>query len=317
MTENSLSGAALYRSSYVSQCPPFFVFLPDNSSQATREIAFNSHPPARTSVVYIPYHGDDREADRGKEKAANLSTSASESRYRAFAHSFPSECLITALTSTTAKKLKQTWVEVKKIKSKWKAQKRKEGLVTQVPTIRDNGGNADEEPAEDSEEEGEHMHDGSHSDAAVSEDGVEDDNGKAYGEDTDGSESLDEDMLVEEVKPAVPAESSHKAKTLPSRGRGTRGRGGDRGYRGRGSGDRGGRGGSRGRGGIPRPSNTEEKPSLRELNNIAYSRSSLHTHTSRGDRGRGSSQPRGRGRGQPDMRLRMNAMLEKIKRDVV
>ena len=67
----------------------------------------------------------------------------------------------------------------------------------------------------------------------------------------------------------------------------------------------------------------DDKPSLRELNKQAFSRSALHTYKSRGsggksgrggERGRGA---RGRGRGQPDMRLRMNAMFEKIKQDLV
>jgi hypothetical protein len=73
----------------------------------------------------------------------------------------------------------------------------------------------------------------------------------------------------------------------------------------------------------------EKKPSLRELTAQAYSRSSLHTfksnythrnqaeNSSRGKgRGRIQSSHRSRGRGQPDMRLRMNAMLEKIKKDL-
>ena len=69
-----------------------------------------------------------------------------------------------------------------------------------------------------------------------------------------------------------------------------------------------------------------KEPTLRELQALAYSKSSLHTYKSGASRrqndarGRGRGQGpqrvgRGRGRGQPDMRLRMNAMLEKIKRD--
>jgi len=62
--------------------------------------------------------------------------------------------------------------------------------------------------------------------------------------------------------------------------------------------------------------------SLRELFRKAYSRESLHTY--RADPlHRGKARPsqhlggtRGTGRGQPDMKLRMNALLEKIKRDV-
>lgn len=73
----------------------------------------------------------------------------------------------------------------------------------------------------------------------------------------------------------------------------------------------------------------QNKPTLREMSALAYSRSSLHTfksgrtHLSEESRGRGRGRgasrgsPAGRGRGQPDMRLRMNAMLEKIKRGLV
>ena len=82
-----------------------------------------------------------------------------------------------------------------------------------------------------------------------------------------------------------------------------------------------------------------DPPSLRDLQRQAYSKSSLHTFKS-GHRGsdarrgshataqargrgrggavipqRGRGHAGGRGRGQPDMRLRMNAMLERIKRD--
>jgi hypothetical protein len=81
-----------------------------------------------------------------------------------------------------------------------------------------------------------------------------------------------------------------------------------------------------------------DKPSYRELQRQAYSHESLHQfksgrggkslHGARdasrgGGRGRGSGRGRGNnsrgtggGRGQPDMRLRMNAMLEKIKHSV-
>lgn len=73
----------------------------------------------------------------------------------------------------------------------------------------------------------------------------------------------------------------------------------------------------------------DDKPSLRDLFQKAYSKSSLHTYKSdppkrrRNDQTRSRGSSRGgrggaaptRGRGQPDMKLRMNAMLEKIKRD--
>jgi hypothetical protein len=68
----------------------------------------------------------------------------------------------------------------------------------------------------------------------------------------------------------------------------------------------------------------EDDVPLRELFRKAYSRESLHTYKSdplhRGGKGRPAQHrggKKGTGRGQPDMRLRMNALLEKIKRDVV
>ena len=68
-----------------------------------------------------------------------------------------------------------------------------------------------------------------------------------------------------------------------------------------------------------------DSPSLRELKREAYSQSSLHTFKSdplkRRDQGkRVGSRGRGnglidRGKGQPNMKLRMNVMLEKIKQN--
>ena len=74
-------------------------------------------------------------------------------------------------------------------------------------------------------------------------------------------------------------------------------------------------------------SQSVEPPSLRELKREAYSQSALHTfksdplkkhdHSRRG----GESRRKGkgfieRGRGQPNMKLRMNVMLEKIKQNL-
>lgn len=73
------------------------------------------------------------------------------------------------------------------------------------------------------------------------------------------------------------------------------------------------------------PTPAVEERSLRDLTREAYSRSSLHTYkadplrqgsTSRGRGGnRGGQRGGERGHGQPNMKLRMDAMLEKIKRD--
>jgi hypothetical protein len=125
--------------------------------------------------------------------------------------------------------LKKEWVAKQKIKSKWKAQKRRDCIVTQQPEIRDDRGIPDE-----SDEQGQH---------------------------------ISESVLKEPVQ----------RQDAPSGG-----------------------------------------PSLRELQRQAYSPASLHHYKShplhRSHKAEISGNDR-RGGGQPDMRKRMSAMLEKIKRD--
>ena len=198
-----------------------------------------------------------------------------------------------------AKKLKRSWVEVQKIKSKWKAQKRKEGLITARPVVHLEEGEAakDNSSDEDDSAQGDEMKNGT---------SEEEDNDS--GSENEEGESEDEDMTVQEKVPI-------RSQGVKRGGRGSRGRGTN----------------VRGRGGSSKqrttdPIQEEKKQSLRELQNQAYSRSSLHTFKSgshkqrdggaRGQNGRGRGRgSTGRGRGQPDMRLRMNFMLEKIKRD--
>ncbi|KAI0807529.1 hypothetical protein C8Q74DRAFT_1227952 [Fomes fomentarius] len=171
-----------------------------------------------------------------------------------------------------AKKLKQSWVDVQKIKSKWKTQKRKEGLpASRVQLMRE--AEADEEATRESGSEA---------------------------KEESGEESEEESGKEEE--PLREAATSSKARAQPQKA------------------------GSQ--------KKTDEQPSLRDLQRMAYSRSSLHTYKSnslhrrkdqidsggRGGRpgargGRGGQRGRERGRGQPDMGLRMKAMLEKIKQD--
>lgn len=196
---------------------------------------------------------------------------------------------------------------MQKIKSKWKAQKRKEGLITARPAL---------PQTEDKDETREGSEAGDDEDAPASEQDMSQDSGTSDEEENSGSggggaeseSESDEDM-------DIPEKVTPRTNQVPNRG--------GRGSRGRGS-------AMRGRGGSSKPhrrvEEEDKKPSLRELQNQAYSRSSLHTFKSgshkqhgggaRGsyDRGRGRG-GRGRGRGQPDMRLRMNAMLEKIKQD--
>ncbi len=181
-----------------------------------------------------------------------------------------------------AKKLKQSWVDVQKIKSKWKAQKRKEGLpASRVQLMRE----ADEKVARESSEEA-------------------DDQVRLCsiigGEGSEEKEESKEESGKEE-EPLREAAPSSKARAQPQKA------------------------GSQ--------KKTDEQPSLRDLQRMAYSRSSLHTYKSNplhrrkdqidlGGRGRpgarggrGGQRGRERGRGQPDMGLRMKAMLEKIKQD--
>lgn len=151
--------------------------------------------------------------------------------------------------------------------------------------------------------------------SSVQEDSSQEDIGseEEHGDESENeSEQMNADPTPEFQNPVRPERRSSRGKAI-TRGRGAKGRGGAV--------------------GNGRTKNqTEEKPSLRELQNQAYSRSTLHTFRShllhkrhgpdiqgQSDRGRGRGRgiqiARGRGQGQPDMRLRMNAMLEKIKRD--
>ncbi|EJF65911.1 hypothetical protein DICSQDRAFT_165613 [Dichomitus squalens LYAD-421 SS1] len=212
-----------------------------------------------------------------------------------------------------AKKLKRSWVEVQKIKSKWKAQKRKEGLVASRQQLardvdaNDAKGRGSDEDQERDENEERTIDAGASSDAnEESEEGSSD----------EASDSESEESSVDEHTQRPNATTaSPKRPTLQKREKG-------------------------------RPQKpADEQLSLRELQRMAYSRASLHTHKSdplhrhrgaapsqgRGDgrggekgrrrggrggeRGARGGAHRGRGRGQPDMGLRMKAMLEKIKQD--
>jgi hypothetical protein len=161
----------------------------------------------------------------------------------------------------TAKIRKNQWVANQKIRSKWKAVKRKEGLVSE----RKLSGSVDQdigaEGTEKASEEGEHP-------------SSEDDSGEA---------------TINPSRKHIHASGSDK------------------------------------------PQNTnDEGISLRDLAKEAYSRSSLHTFksdplnrkkrsndlaSSRGRRTASAREANNIGRGQPNMKLRMDVLLEKIKRD--
>ncbi|GJE86908.1 hypothetical protein PsYK624_029910 [Phanerochaete sordida] len=212
------------------------------------------------------------------------------------------------LPENRAKKLKRSWVEVQKIKSKWKAQKRKEGLTTARPVV-------------NLELEDEHTGGGSdrgQDEESAPESGREEDEGTDSGSDGEDVGAGDEES-EEESDRSEHIERVYTGEKKRGKGKGTQtatvpaGRGGEHANK-------------RRRKDTAGDDDAAKKPTLRELQTLAYSKSSLHTYKSgssqrqsetRGRvRGRGrGSQRGGRGRGQPDMRLRMNVMLEKIKRD--
>ena len=186
-----------------------------------------------------------------------------------------------------AKKLKKAWVEKTKIKSKWKAQKKKEGLATSSKL---------DLPVYDEKERDPEVGNNSRSD----------------------SDDVRPSMSPTEIPGEVPRLHLHPSRahihpelsakhsksrvpdTLPTKKQRV----------------------------SKKDSQTVEPPSLRELKREAYSQSALHTFKSdplkkreQGNRG-GGSRGRGsgfieKGRGQPNMKLRMNVMLEKIKQNFV
>lgn len=170
--------------------------------------------------------------------------------------------------------MKQTWVENVKIKSKWKAEKRKLGL-TSGQSVADTDLNPD---LSKEDEDTESWH------------GVD--------EEVQDNEGIEESMASTASTSALPRTSQPQQ---PNRSKQKE----------------------------KNPTPATETRSLRDLTRDAYSRSSLHTYKSgrsakdgsrdqtrrghnRGGGGRGRGQP---GRGQPNMKLRMDVMLEKIKRD--
>jgi hypothetical protein len=179
-----------------------------------------------------------------------------------------------------AKKLKKAWVAKQKTKSKWKAQKRKEGILTQRdassrPTTLSDPLKVSQSPVEYQKR------------GAPVEEG-----------ESDQHASGDESHNSNGEEPAV-TKSKQKLRDQEE-------------------------------------SATSAGPSLRELQKQAYSPATLHHHKSRPlhhSKGRtaprdnripessrkkdfvGGTRNQSRRGGQPDMRLRMSALLEKVKRD--
>lgn len=176
-----------------------------------------------------------------EEKAPTVRPSPKGQRYTLIVY-----CESQANQFYLATQLKNNWVRAAKIKSKWKAEKRREGFETT------NGRQPQTSVTNDNQlasERGESPH--------------------------EDSESSDPDEQTEQIQ----AGSSR-----------------------------------------PDPQPAE---SLRELSKKAYSPNSLHNHRAdplhrrKGESSSNRDVPsRGRSRGQPNMKLRMNAMLEKIKQDL-
>lgn len=195
-----------------------------------------------------------------------------------------------------AKKLKKSWVEVQKIKSQWKAQKRREGIVSKRPRK----GQDEYDASRSAVDSTEGSSDGDENDDAIqttrrSSSSVKHGQGSLDRENPRRISTNEPHEKQGEVGGSTP--TSHRSSQRED---------------------------------LPETSSqsAEPGPSLRELNNTAYSRASLHhfkshnrnrIQTGRGQSrggGDGTRSHRGKGRGQPDMRLRMNAVLEKIKRDM-
>lgn len=162
--------------------------------------------------------------------------------------------------------MKKAWVETAKIKSKWKAQKRREGILS------------------------------SHSELESHEDGADiiDENDK--GDSVTGAMDLEAEDTATAYS-SSPDVKKHGNKIRPSPYDNAEG--------------------------SANTNKEQDKQSLRDLFRKAYSKESLHTYKSGRQQGRGRGRGQGGGtegkvasmRGQPNMKLRMNAMLEKIKQD--
>ncbi|KAJ6547422.1 hypothetical protein B0H19DRAFT_953399 [Mycena capillaripes] len=146
-----------------------------------------------------------------------------------------------------AAKLKQAWVQNVKMKSKWKAEKRKAGIAVPCP---------------------------------------------AEGEEDTGADDLESDK---EPEPSVRAPTPPTRPPPPTKR--------IREHRPRAD---------------PPEAESSNAPSLRDRAREAYSRASLHTYRSDpfGKRQqRGGKADGAKGRGQPNMKMRMDVLLETIKRD--
>lgn len=214
-------------------------------------------------------------------------------------HSLSSEIYI-LISILAAKALKKAWVEKQKIKSKWKAEKRKEGLSSrsriEIPEYSDQ----------------EDLNNDQQKDASV--DIVDDET------QTVASSSHIAEREREPRKPHLHPSRAHLHPSQPVK----------RSSSAKSKSDPPARPAKRPK--LSKDAEAEhtaksEQPSLRDLTREAYSRSTLHTFKSdplkkkrvfseRSGQAAGGRRHQGvTGRGQPNMKLRMNAMLQKIKQD--
>jgi len=175
-----------------------------------------------------------------------------------------------------AKKLKKAWVEKTKIKSKWKAQKKKEGLSTSSKL---------DLPVYDEDKTHHDVEDNSRSDSG--DDAIEISGEQPHPHLHPSRAHIHPELPVKHLKARIPDLPPTKKHKIPEE-----------------------------------DSQVVEPPSLRKLKREAYSQSTLHTFKSdllkkrdqsKRDRSRGGVFERGRG--QPNMKLRMNVLLEKIKQE--
>ncbi|KII88593.1 hypothetical protein PLICRDRAFT_41779, partial [Plicaturopsis crispa FD-325 SS-3] len=196
----------------------------------------------------------------------------------------------------SAKKMKQTWIENKKIKSKWKAEKRKEGLQSgQVAVTQEDPERIEEDDAaslsvETSGDEEEAVVEGADDESDENEEELPapvktpvEPPKKSRRKRKEESEATKEPFTLRDLtRQAYSRDSLHSFKADPLHRR--RGRGNARGYASRtGTEPRGMSSRGRGRGGMQ-----DGRGSLR---------------------GQGEDRRRNRGGGQPNMKLRMDAML--------
>lgn len=191
--------------------------------------------------------------------------------------------------------LKKAWVEKTKIKAKWKAQKRKEGFVTAAKL---------DTPIYDSNDRGKSPQNEVNLSGSGSEEaeGVQQENTPRATKQSRQQASVMHPSRAH-IHPTLPvkqlaASPSEKRETSDAR--------------------------PAKRQRTAKVEETTEHLSLRELTKQAYSKESLHTYKAdplkkhhKSDKGRPTARGGATGRGQPNMKLRMNAMLAKIKQDFV